>query len=132
LSFDEEEATPMLEIADFLGWCFIPMLVCIGGLLAVIFGRLPLLSDRELVLSGWPARAYGLMLFVQLPAAIWVVITWPELKWETAVATNGMAFFTGGVLYALIRRVKRVNRRHEDDVRLHPGESGALTDGPRE
>ena len=97
----------MLDILDFLGWCFIPLLVCTGGLLAIIVGHLPLLSEKSPVLSGWPARAYGLMLFMQLPVATWVVAIKPEMKWKIVIAANLMAFLTGGALFALVRHLKQ-------------------------
>jgi hypothetical protein len=51
------------------------------------------------VLSGWRARAYGVLLVVPLPTAIGVVFANPQLLCETAIAANLMAILIGIVLY---------------------------------
>ncbi len=49
----------MMDVLDFLGWCFIPMLVCSGGLVAVVIGQIPLFSEKYPVLTGWQSRVYA-------------------------------------------------------------------------
>jgi hypothetical protein len=51
-----------------------------------------------------------LLLFVQLPAAIWIMVARPELKWGAVIAVNATAFVTGGPLFVMLRHVKKRNQ----------------------
>ena len=86
------------------------MLVCTGGFVAVVIGQIPLFSEKYPVLTGWQSRVYGLLLFVQLPAAIWIVVARPELKWGAVIAVNATALVTGGPLFVMVHHVKKRNQ----------------------